>query len=218
MHSVQLAYVEKFAGDSKVVSGRCCDKHTSMPSRAFRLPSTVCSVETCSGSELIPTRTRNNSSVNVFAFMLARDAPLRGEQGGAMAASSSSAGAPAAADTPERGPTAAPLWVQQTYQRYRERKSWQFISDARGPARWNTAESLRVERDAGEPFAADDDERLRSLGQDYYLVRYNLGLASASFEPQRATIMLCGRPVQASGKHHSRSSACHVFHRVHMHT
>ena len=134
-----------------------------------------------------------------------------------MAASSSSAGAPAAAGAPEHAATAPPLWVQQTQERHRARRRRQFISDAHGPARWEAAESLRVEA-VGEPFAADEDEEVQKLEQDYYMLRYNLSLAAARFEPQRATVMLCGRPVQASGKHPSRSSCCNVFNRAQMHT
>ena len=134
-----------------------------------------------------------------------------------MAASSSSAGAAGAAATPERGPGAAPPppWVEQTRERIRAREGVRFISEACGPARWEAAEALRVEAGTGEPFAAD--EELRKLEADYRMVRYNLSLASAGFEPQRSSVMLCGRPVQASGKHNLRSSCCNVFNRVQMH-
>jgi len=135
----------------------------------------------------------------------------------AMADSSSSAAAAAAAGTPERGPSAAPPppWVEQTQERIRAREGARFISEARGPARWIAAEALRVEGRTGEPFAAD--EELQKLEADYKMVRYNLSLAAARFEPQRSTVMLCGRPVQASGKHNSQSSCCNVFNCVQIH-
>ena len=123
-----------------------------------------------------------------------------------MAASSSSAGAADAAGTLEREPGAAPppRWVQQTQERIRAREGARFISEARGPARWEAAEALRVEAGTGEPFAADNAQQ--KLEADYSMVRYNLSWAAARFEPQRSSVVLCGRPVQASSKHKLRSS------------
>lgn len=99
----------------------------------------------------------------------------------AMAAASSSSDR----EGPQR---TTPAWVRQTEERLVGKGKGQFVSTARGAARWNAADEL-----AGEPSTRD----LVEMERDWYLIKFNLALAAASFEPLRKTLYICGRPVQA---------------------
>jgi hypothetical protein len=46
---------------------------------------------------------------------------------------------------------------------------------------------------AGEPSTRD----LLEMERDWYLIKFNLALTVANFEPLRKTLYICGRPVQA---------------------
>ena len=112
------------------------------------------------------------------------------------AASSSAAGA---ADPPPPGPRPLPpAWVRLAQLRVREHRDREFVSDAQGRMRWNVADELMTAgRTQGEPFAPGDDTGLESLERDFWLMKRNLTVSAASFEPQRHSLVLCGRPVQA---------------------
>jgi hypothetical protein len=78
--------------------------------------------------------------------------------------------------------------VRQTEERLVGKGKGQFVSTARGAARWNEADKL-----AGEAWRQTDME----MDRDWYLIKFNLALTVANFEPLRKTLYICGRPVQA---------------------
>ena len=113
-----------------------------------------------------------------------------------MAAASSSAGA--AANGPPGLRPLPPPWVRLAQLRVTERREREFVSDAQGRMRWEVAdERMTAGRTQGEPFAPGDDTGLQNLERDLWLMKRNLTVSAASFEPQRHSLVLCGRPVQA---------------------
>jgi len=101
-----------------------------------------------------------------------------------MAAASSSAGA--AADAPPGPRPLPPPWVRLAQLRVTERREREFVSEAQGRRRWEVADELMTAaRTQGEPFAPGDDTGLQNLERDFWLMKRNLTVSAASFEPQR---------------------------------
>ena len=105
-------------------------------------------------------------------------------------ASSSSAGRPL--PEPDRQQP-QPAWVTAAQERLRDRSETEFTGSRLGASRWTAAHDLAA---TGEPFAPGQESL--EFERDFWMVKWNLALSSARFEPQRHTLYVAGRPVQAA--------------------
>ena len=86
-----------------------------------------------------------------------------------------------------------PAWVAAAQERLRDRSETEFTGGRLGASRWTAAHDLAA---TGEPFAPGQE--LLEFKINFWMVRWNLALSSARFEPQRHTLYVAGRPVQAA--------------------